>query len=173
MLKTGRHMHEPSAWRHYLEIHQHKTKLPAMLYQKSHSAHANTLPCLRGTRRHYKTLQFEASVLLGHSKSCPKGFSLQTHHLFPPVTGSYTPTANYKKHLPTLLNTSKQQHQPPCLNTLFSFALRVPLTCHSKTSCNMLPSQVHLLDNTDMHRCNVVLHVDPVEEYTENNLDLS
>lgn len=104
---------------------------------------------------------------------CPKGFLIQTHQLFPPVTGSYTPNENYKKQLPTLLSTSKQQHQTPCLNTLFSFALRVPLTCHSKTSHNMVPLQAHLLDNTDMHRCNIVLHVDPMEEYTENNVDLS
>lgn len=72
---------------------------------------------------HQRTLQLEASLLLGHYKSCPKGFLIQTHHFFPPVNGSYTPSEDsssqqcqHKQHqalrLPTLFSPHPEQLQP-------------------------------------------------------------
>lgn len=88
------------------------------------------------------------------------------------MTGSYTHNQNYKKHLPTLLNRQAAASNTPS-DTLFSFALRAPSTSHSKTPRNVFPSQLRLLDNADVYRCNMVLRVDPVEGYTENTFDLS
>lgn len=110
------------------------------------------------------------SLLLGHSKSCPKGFLIQTPHFFPPANGSYTASENSR-------NSFQQcQHKQAAAPGTLS----VHTSCSSCTQSSCSLSQEHswqhspLSDSTDTHGGTTVLYVGLLcGECTGHNLDLS
>lgn len=102
-MQTGE-MHSSNTWRHKWEICTALHRASSVLHQGL-TQHMLIHRCVSGAPEDTETLQLEASLLPRHSKSCPKGFLIQTHHFFPAVNSSYTASENSR-------NSSQQcQHK--------------------------------------------------------------
>lgn len=143
---------------HCTPLHGASSLLHQGLTQLTHSH-------VSGAPQDTETLQLEASLLLGHSKSCPKGFLIQTHHFFPPVSGSYTASGNSR-------NSSQQcQHeQAAAPGTLCVHAAPPALRAAAAPGTHL--AAIPLLDSTDTHGGTTVLHVGSVKRVQRAQLGL-
>lgn len=135
-MQTGE-MHSSNTWTHKWEICTALHGASSVRHQGL-TQHMLMHRCVSGAPEDTETLQLEASLLLRHSKNCPKGLLVQTHHFFPPVNGSYTASENS-------MNSSQQcQHkQAAAPGTLSVHAalptLRASLACPKNTPGGISP----------------------------------
>lgn len=157
-------MHSSHAWKHKWEICTALHRASSSLLHRGFTQHIQTHCHVSGAPEDTETLHLEASLLLGHSKGCPKGFLIQTHHFFPPVNGSYAANENSRKNFQQCQHSRQQPQAPLSAHTVLP-TLRAAVACPRTPLAAHPPVTQHR--HPRRHRC--AAH----EEHTGHNLDLS